>query len=116
MIIDEITLQMLYNTIMYVTPGAIWLIVTTIIIWLSFLLGTKHADKVWKNNIKLHMPKVTKEEIRIRDKKIILLKEQLIKCQDENKKLLKCSNTIKKITNVMAEEIPEKKIVKGVKK
>ncbi len=104
----DIDLQKLFNTIMYVSPGVIWLLITTLLIWLSFLLGTKHADKVWKNNIKLHMPKVTKEEIKSRDKIIISLKEQLEKYREENKKLLKCSNTIKKITNVMNDEIPDK--------
>ncbi len=100
----DINLEMLFDTIMYTAPGIIWLLVTTAFIFLSMLIGQKHSDSVWKNNIKFHMRKVFQEEIKSRDKEILRLTEELAKAQEENNKLKATCTAMKNIANDMQDE------------
>ena len=100
----DINFEMLFDTIMYTAPGIIWLLVTTAFIFLSMLIGQKHSDSVWKNNIKFHMRKVFQEEIKSRDKEILRLTEELAKAQEENNKLKATCTAMKNIANDMQDE------------
>ncbi len=100
----DINLEMLFDTIMYISPVFIWLLVTTGFIFLAMLIGQKHSDSVWKNNIKFHMPKVIKEEIISRDKEIKRLTEELLFARDENNKLKAACTAMKNIADVMQDE------------
>lgn len=92
-----------YNTVMYLAPGFIWVLITFLICWLSYLFGVKHSDYIWKNNIKYHMPKVTKDEIETRDKKINQLSYKYRTLKTEYDKMANVVNAMKGIAGVMDE-------------
>ena len=93
----------LYNTVMYLAPGFIWLLITMFLLWLSYKCGVKHSDSIWKNNIKYHLSKVSKDEIETRDKKIGQLQYLRDKYKKENDKMRNIINAMKGITEVMEE-------------
>jgi len=97
----DFTLQIFYDTIAYLAPGIVWILFTTGIIFLAMHLGKWHSDRMWRNNIKFHMPKVTQEEIKSRDEIIKTLTEELEKCREENNRLNAACAAMKNIADVM---------------
>jgi len=111
----DITFEKIFDSLMYGMPGFIFLIFVSLLIFLSMHLGKWHSDRMWRNNIKFHMPKVTKEEIQFRDEKIKTLTEELDKCREENNRLNAACTAMKNIADVMKpiEGEPEKPTKKG---
>lgn len=97
----DITFQMVYDSLMYGMPGFIFLLFVSFLIFLSMHIGKWHSDRMWKNNIKFHMPKVTKEEINSRDAEIKKLTEELEKSKEENNRLNAACTAMKNIADVM---------------
>lgn len=97
----DFSFQIIYDNVMYLMPGIIWILFTTFLIFLSMHLGKWHSDKMWRNNIKFHMPKVTKEEINSRDAEIKRLTEELEKAKEENNRLNAACTAMKNIADVM---------------
>ena len=101
----DISFQALYNY-MYLEIAPI-IISVLFIIFILFIpvsilmysLGTRKADKIWKNNIEYHMDKVYKDELIERNEKIKTYEKALKECEEENRELRATVKRMKNLTN-----------------
>ena len=112
------SLQSLVSAWNNIWPGLIWIASNVIMIIIVFHIGVKYSDRIWKCNIKFHMPKVIKEEMSFRDEKIKTITEELEKAKEENNRLNAACTAMKNIADVMKpiEGEPEKPNKKGASK
>ncbi len=103
-----VALSTLYESWHGILPSFLWLSVNLIIIFIAFLSGKSFASYVYKQNIKYCLPKIAKEEIDIKDKKIKILIANNTKYRVENGKLKNHIDAIIKVTQVM-DEVSKKK-------
>ena len=97
----DINIQMVFDSLMYGMPGYLFIIFTTFMIFISMHIGKWHSHRMWKHNIKLYLPKIAREEIKSRDKKIERLAVELGKSKKENNRLNAHCTAMKNIADVM---------------
>ena len=115
---NDINFDMIYNTVMYYAPGFGWMVITGILLLIAMALGKEQSDRMWKNNIKFHLSKVTKEEIETRDAEIKRLTEELEEVKLENSTLSAACAAMKNIADVMkpVESKPSKGLIERATK
>ena len=99
-----VTFEALYQSLMFVMPGAVLLIIVAIMIFFSFLVGVKYSDYIWKSNVKYHLPKIKREVIQAKDNEITELKKLISKYKIENKSISSYLLNIKRVIDIVEKD------------